>query len=206
MKPIVKLVILIATTLFPLGYAQAQTKSLKSQFKTLGDNEQVIERVQQMDSHQKIRVVQNRMMDRNNRLEAAIHFSGLTGGDTYVSTKNLGGMLQYHISPRWSVGLSYEKAYNELTTEGARRYEAAFRCQQADSACAKEFPSVDFPIDTKLASVTFYPVYGKLNLFDAGISQFDLYTSIAFGQKTLDTGSTDVIAGSIGAGVLTLRM
>ncbi len=192
---------LVAFSFLQAGLAQAQTKSLKNDFKTLGDNEEVIERVQKLDSRQKIRVVQNRMMDRNNRIELAMNFGGVSGGDSYVNTKNLGGMLQYHLTPRWSVGLGYEKAYNDLTIEGSRRYESAFNCQQSDVACAEKFPSVDFPVDTKLASLTFYPVYGKLNLFDSGISQFDLYTSIAYGQKTLNSGVTNVIAGSIGAGI-----
>ncbi len=189
---------IILISLFNLTLAHAETKSLKTQFQTLGDNSEVVERVQKLDSRQKVRVVQNRMMDRTNRLELAANFGALSGGDAYVETKNLGLMLQYHLTPRWSFGLSYEKAYNQLNREGQIRYDNAFACAPN---CTSTVPKVDFPLDTKLISVTFYPIYGKLNIFDMGITQFDLYTTLAYGQKTLNSGVSDVIAGSVGAGV-----
>lgn len=197
----ISLCLLLLVSIANLSLAHADAKSLKKEFQTLGDNQVVIDRVQKLDSQQKIRVVQNRMMDRNNRLELALNFGALSGGDSYVQTKNLGAMLQYHISPKWSVGLTYEKDYNNLNAEGSSRYDAAFQCQKTDPACATRFPAVDFPIDNRLLSVTFYPIYGKLNLFDSGIAQFDLYTTLAYGQKTLNSGISNVLAASIGAGV-----
>ncbi len=181
--------------------AQAQTKSLKKDFQSLGDNQQVTERVQQLDNQQRIRVVQNRSMDRNNRLEAAVTFGMLSGADSYVESKNMGGMLNYHITPRWSLGVSYIKDSNSLTAEGSRLYDAAFACRQTDPNCDQRFPSIDFPLETKMAAISFYPIYGKLNVFDSGIAQFDIYTSFGYGQKKLDSGSTDVISGSLGAGI-----
>ena len=181
--------------------ARAEKKSLTNDFETLGDNKEVIERVQKLDSRQKVRVVQNRLMDRNNRLEAALNLGLLSGGDSYVQTKNLGGMLQYHLTPRWSFGLSYEKNYNSLTSEGARRYDTAYARQLADSSCPERYPSVDFPLDSKMVSVSFYPIYGKLNLFDSGIAQFDLFTTVGYGQKTLNSGVSNVISASLGVGI-----
>lgn len=195
-KTTLVLILCLAATL-----ASAQTKSLKKDFQSLGDNEQVIERVQKLDNQQRIRVVQNRLMDRNNRLEAAVSFGMLSGADSYIESKNFGGMLNYHITPRWSVGVSYIKDSNKLTAEGSRLYDDAFACRQDDPNCDKRFPSIDFPLETKMASVSFYPIYGKLNLFDAGIAQFDIYTSLGYGQKKLDSGTSDVISGSLGAGI-----
>ncbi len=190
------LLILLTSTI-----AHAEKKSLTNEFETLGDNKEVIERVQKLDSRQKVRVVQNRMMDRNNRLEAALNLGLLSGGDSYVQTKSLGGMLQYHLTPRWSFGVSYEKNYNTLTSEGARRYDTAYACQQADAACPERYPSVDFPLDTKMVSVSFYPIYGKLNLFDSGIAQFDLFTTFGYGQKTMNSGVSNVLSASLGVGL-----
>ncbi|MBC7740942.1 MAG: outer membrane beta-barrel domain-containing protein [Bdellovibrionaceae bacterium] len=192
--------ITLAATLLNISAAYGETKSLKSDFKTLGDNQEVIDRVQKLDSRQKVRVVQNRMMDRNNRVEVAMTFGALSGADAYVDTKNLGGMLQYHLTPRWSFGVGYEKAYNNLNSEGTRLYDKAANCQRTGT-CNDEFPKIDSPIDTKLVSVSFYPIYGKLNMFDSGIAQFDIFTTLAYGQKTLKSGNSDVIAGSLGAGV-----
>ncbi len=197
----ISLSLLLLVSVGNLSLAEAETKTLKSDFQTLGDNQEVIDRVQKLDNQQRIRVVQNRMMDRNNRLELALNLGALSGGDSYVQTKNLGAMLQFHINPKWSVGLTYEKDYNSLNAEGSRRYDAAFECQKTDPSCATRFPAVDFPIDTRLLSVTYYPIYGKLNLFDAGIAQFDLYTTLAYGQKTLNSGISNVLAASVGAGV-----
>lgn len=200
MKTFKAVLVFSALTLLT-SLSQAQTKNLKKDFQTLGDNKDVVERVKNLDNQQRMRVVQNRLVDRNNRLEIAGLFGLVSGADNYVSTKNWGGMLQYHINSKWSLGVSYEKANNTLTDEGARRYDEAYACQQANSICAKTAPRVDFPLDTKLVSVTYYPIYGKLNIFDSSIAQFDLYTSLAAGRKTLESGETNVYAASIGVGV-----
>lgn len=180
----------------------AETNSnLKKEFQTLGDNKAVIERVKKMDSQQKVRIVQNRLVDRNNRIEIAADFGSLFGADTYVKTSNLGGQLQYHLNPNWSFGAEYHKAYNDLTAEGQRQYDQAFACQQQGPGCTQRFAGVDFPLETKMITVSFYPIYGKLNLFDAGIAQFDIYTLIGYGQKKLNSGNSDVIAAGLGIGI-----
>jgi outer membrane immunogenic protein len=188
-------IVLLAATL-----SQAQSKNLKKDFQSLGDNQDVVERVKNLDNQQRMRVVQNRLMDRTNRVELALNFGLVSGADAYVQTKNFGGQLQYHITPRWSVGLAYEKAYNNLTAEGTRIYDAEYACQQA-GACGTKYPAVDFPLETKLVSVSFYPIYGKMNLFDSSIAQFDLFTSLGFGKKKLDSGESDVYAASLGVGI-----
>ena len=40
-----------------------------------------------------------------------------------------------------------------------------------------------------------------MNLFDSSIAQFDIYTLLGFGKKTLNSGVTDVLAGGLGVGV-----
>ncbi len=201
MKPQILKTVLVLILGLTATSALAQTKSLTKEFQSLGDNEQVIDRVKKLDNQQRIRVVQNRLVDRNNRLEAAVSFAMLSGADSYVESKNLGGMLNYHITPRWSVGVAYIKDSNKLTAEGSRLYDAAFTCRQEDPSCDKRFPAIDFPLETKMVAVSFYPIYGKLNLFDSAIAQFDIYTSVGYGQKKLDSGTSDVVSGGLGIGI-----
>lgn len=184
-----------------LVHAADSDSSLKKEFQTLGDNKDVIERVKKMDSQQKVRIVQNRLVNRNNRIELAADFGALFGADSYVKTSNLGAQLQYHLNPNWSFGVEYHKSYNDLSAEGKRMYDRSYACQQNGSGCQERFPGVDFPLETKMATISFYPIYGKLNLFDSSIAQFDIYTLLGYGQKTLNSGDTDVFAAGLGVGV-----
>ncbi len=182
--------------------AFAETSSdLKKEFQTLGDSKEVNERVRKLENQQRVRIVQNRLVDRNNRIEIALDYGSLFGADTYVKTNQLGLKLQYHLNPQWSFGGEYQKFYNTLTAEGTRQYDAAYACQQQDSNCPQRFVGIDFPLESKLATVSFYPIYGKLNLFDAAIVQFDLYTLLGFGKKTLNSGESDVLAAGLGVGI-----
>jgi outer membrane beta-barrel protein len=179
----------------------AQTrKDLKSQFETLGDNKDVVERVRRLDSHQKVRVVQNRLVDRNHRLELAFDAGLMSGGDSYVNTLNYGGKIQYHLTPRWSFGLEYNKSNNSLTDEGKRIFDKAYQAQLNDPASPERFPAIDFPLETRMATISFYPIYGKMNLFDSGIAQFDIYTLLGYGTKFLNSGETSVTAAGLGSG------
>ncbi|MFN8943421.1 MAG: outer membrane beta-barrel domain-containing protein [Pseudobdellovibrionaceae bacterium] len=46
-----------------------------------------------------------------------------------------------------------------------------------------------------------YPIYGKLNLFDSGVAQFDLYGTLGYGQMSLRSGSASGMMAGLGAGV-----
>ena len=59
------------------AHAQSPRKSLRADFQNLGDNDEVVERVRNLDNRQKVRVVQSRVVDRNNRIELSGNFSGL---------------------------------------------------------------------------------------------------------------------------------
>jgi outer membrane beta-barrel protein len=199
MKKLFSVSLLIVLTFAQIAQAEGK-KNLKEEFQTLGDNEEVVDRVRKLDTQQRVRVVQNRLVDRNNRLELSVNMGGVTGGDSYVTTYNTGANLQYHITPRWSLGVEYSKATNKLTDEGKRQYDAAYEAQKNDPESPQRFPAVDFPIDTKMATISFYPVYGKLNLFDWSIAQFDLYTLLGYGSKKMNSGETPTYAAGLGSG------
>lgn len=202
MKALVLILSLFILANIAVAADSNNNSSLKKEFQTLGDNKDVIERVKKMDSQQKVRIVQNRLVDRNNRIEIAADFGALFGADTYVKTSNLGAQLQYHLNPNWSFGFEYQKAYNDLSAEGQRQYDKAYACQQGgESGCTERFVGVDFPLETQMATISFYPIYGKMNLFDSGIAQFDVYTRLGYGKKKLHSGSSDVIAAGLGIGI-----
>ncbi len=176
-------------------------KDLKSEFSTLGDNQDVVDRVKNMDSHQKVRIVQNRLVDRNNRIELAANYAFNGGGDSYVKTQNIGARLEYHFNPRWSAGLHYQKSYNVLTPEGVNQFDSAAAAQKIDPASPNRFPAVDYPLESQMATVSFYPIYGKMNLFDSGIAQFDVYLQLGFGKMSLLTGDSDLYSVGLGSGI-----
>ncbi|MEZ4872065.1 MAG: outer membrane beta-barrel domain-containing protein [Bdellovibrionales bacterium] len=65
---------------------------------------------------------------------------------------------------------------------------------------ASSLPSVDRPLESSYAVLSWYPLYGKLNFFDSSIAQFDIYTLIGGGQVKLDSGSSNsmIYGGGIG--------
>jgi outer membrane beta-barrel protein len=195
------LTILTAIIGLSLSVAAETQKNLKDEFQSLGDNKAVAERVRNLDNQQRVRIVQNRLVDRNNRVELAVNYSYLGGADSYVQSQNVGGMLQYHISPRWSLGAEFQRSYNALTDEGQRQFDLAQVAQQNDPSSSQRFPSVDFPLETKLATISFYPIYGKLNLFDLSVAQFDVYLLLGAGKKTLNSGESDAYAAGLGTGI-----
>lgn len=181
--------------------ASAEKKDLKNEFSTLGDNQDVIERVKNMDSRQKVRIVQNRLVDRNNRIELGANYAYNGGGDTYVRSQNVGGQLEYHINPRWSLGAHYQKSYNTFTPEGKNQLDSALADQKVNPGSSKKWAAIDYPLETMLATISYYPVYGKMNLFDSGIAQFDMYLQAGYGQMNLNSGASDIYSLGLGAGV-----
>lgn len=176
----------------------SSSQSMKKDFETLGDNQVFADRVKNMNADRKVRIVQNRIVDLNNRLELSIGYGvNGSGGDNYVTTTNLGGQLDWHFSPRWAIGLRYEKFYNELSKEAEAQFDRALN----DSTGTQIFPSVDVPLSSTIATATFAPIYGKLNLFDLSIAHFDVYTVVGAGQIELKSGKTEIYTGGLGMSI-----
>jgi outer membrane immunogenic protein len=180
--------------------ASAQSK-LSKEVSDLGANKSLKERVQNLDSAQRTRIVQNRTVDRNLRLELGLSAGRLSGGDSYLQTENASGYLEFHFTPRWSVGIRHSKYFNKLTDEGRQVYDRAWALQQADAGDTSSFSGVDYMKESTQGSISFYPIYGKLNVFDASVVHFDVYTTLRAGQLKLQSGSTNIYAGGVGTGV-----
>jgi len=181
--------------------ATTEQQPLSKQFDSLGDNQVFVERVQKMDNEQRVRIVQNRIVDLDNRVEIGGNYGLAGGGDSYVKTSNLGALLEYHFNPRWAVGLRYEHFYNSLTSEGKSYYDRASHAQSVDPASGTQFVGVDAPKDSGMLTASYAPIYGKLNLFDMGVAHFDVYTMVGYGKMRLLSGTSDTIAAGGGLAV-----
>lgn len=168
--------------LFGISSARAE-KDWTKDMKNLGGNEKIIQRAQAIHSAQRVRIVQNRAVNRRMRLEVGGQFGGVAGGDSYLSIRDMGGFAEFHISPRWSVGARYIQHASKLTSEGDVAYSRA----ESDYKTGRNFmvPLVDDPMNTVMGTVSFFPLYGKVNLFDRGVTQFDFYVMAGGGQVTL---------------------
>jgi outer membrane beta-barrel protein len=61
-------------------------------------------------------------------------------------------------------------------------------------------PDIDYPKGQALAMVNWFPVYGKLNLYDLGVVHFDIYAVGGGGQVFLRSGNTATYTAGGGVG------
>ncbi len=163
-------------------------------FDTLGGNNVLLEKVKDLNPDTKVSIVQDRVVSRRNRFELSSEFSSVVGGDSYNATRNAGINLNYHINPQWSLGLKYEKSFNKLTKEGQ------YMIDQAIATGQPTIPDIDYQKQSYMALVNFYPIYGKMNLYDLGIVHFDVYGIAGYGNVDLRSGtkSTMTFGGGLG--------
>jgi outer membrane immunogenic protein len=186
------LIVLLFALLLSLTATADTSKSIdmKKDFDSLGDNDAVIQRAKALDPKNKYKVVQGRTVDRNMKLELGISGGLKAGGDPYYSSMDLGANLDFHFSPYWSVGARYYHSYNSLTSEG----QAAYQSAEANPGTYSNLPAQDYASDTALGVVEWYPLYGKLDIFEKGISHFDLYTLAGYGDTFLTSGAAGTLA------------
>ncbi len=157
-------------------------------FDSLGGNDVLINRARLLQPDKQIKIVQERIVDLHQRSEFSLGYGNVIGGDAYLQTRMLLLNYHFHIDPRWSVGLSYFEAYNELTREGY------FLIHEEDLV-----PDVDQPDSGYELMVNFAPLYGKINMFDLGVVQFDVYLTGSYGRMELESGETGLF--SVGGGL-----
>jgi len=161
---------------------------------SLGASRDLVRKARKVNPDNKISIVQKRAVDRNLRLETSVGYGFISGGNPYLDSRQLGVDLDFHITPRWSIGARYASFDNDLSSEGQRVY--------SDSVASGVAPDVnDFAKDAAMATVTWYPVYGKINLFNWNVTQFDIYLTAGYGQIQLNrSGGTDIMTVGGGAG------
>lgn len=189
---------LILVSLF--AFNAWSSEDLSAKMNALGANKDLMRKAKAIDPENRVRVVQNREVDRHMRLELGVNYGMAAGGDSYVNSNLLGGQLDFHLTPRWSVGARYYNVSNTLTPEGKEVFDdAEARAERGDTSFRR--PAVDYAKDMWLAVANWYPVYGKMNLFDAAISQFDVYVLGGAGQINLSSGTAPVYTAGGGVGI-----
>ncbi len=174
--------------------ASATEKDLDS----LADDSALIERAKAMDPKNRVQIVQKRAVDRNLRLEIGGNYGYASGGDSYLQSQNLGAYMDFHIIPKLSVGFRYNNYINNLTPEGKSAYQTASQ-QAQDNTTGALVPVVDSPVNTELATLAWYPVYGKMNFFNSWVPHFDLYVLGGYGKTQTTSGlNSDTFAGGLG--------
>lgn len=189
------------TTTAPAAPAATPESGLAQDFDSLGGNRILMDRAKALEPETQTWIVQNRMVSREHRFEIAPEYSGTTSGDTYNQTQNFGLNVHYHITPRWSVGVKYNKSFNHLTPEGEamiRRATDAF--ERNPSRSSPIYPEIDYPKQETLALLNWYPIYGKMNMFDKGVAHFDLYLLGGAGTVQLVSGASSALTAGGGVG------
>lgn len=190
------LTILLATSM--AAFAKGKNADLDSDLDALGGNKDLMERANAIDPKNTTRVVQKREVDRDMRLELGLNYGIVAGGDPYVNTNNLGGQLDFHLDPHWSIGGRYYQSGNSLNAEGNKQFDQYNNLRAANPGANIPRPDIDYAKNTWLGTVAFYPFYGKLNLADLAITQFDVYFLAGYGQISLDQGTVPTYTGGIG--------
>lgn len=194
-KKILFALLLVVTSL------QASTEEKEtSEFDSLGGNSILLEKAAALQPEFNKSVVQSRTVNRRHRVELNSLFGGVFGGDTYTRTHSMGLGMQYHFTPRWSVGVRFEKNFNRLTTEGqalVERAERDFKYNPTNPTAT--IPDLDYPLQTATANVNWYPIYGKFSWLEKNVVQFDVYGLLGAGQVVLKSSTTSI--QEVGAGM-----
>lgn len=159
-------------------------------FDSLGGNDVLMNRAKVLQPEKDVSIVQNRIVDRTWRNELSAGYSNVLGGDAYLQTQMLALDYHLHINPYWSVGLGYFSAYNKLSEEARYLID--------DN---KLVPDVDQPDSGYELLANFSPIYGKLNIFNMGVVQFDVYGILSYGNIRLKSGETATYTWGAGFGL-----
>lgn len=173
---------LVALAMMQTTVARAE---VSDELDGLGSSKQAAERAARLESRTRIGIVQGRAVDRHWRVEIGANYGPVAYGDPYVSTQNAGANLDLHINPKFSLGVHYAHAFNQLTDEGQSRFDQARRSAQTSGDYS--IPQVSYPEQSVMGVINWYMTYGKLNFFDWKTVQFDIYSLAGAGQVQVST-------------------
>lgn len=182
-----------------LGACGASMAHAQSDFDSLGSNEGILKRARALNTQQQVRIVQKRAVDRDMRFEIGGGYGGVAGGNSYLNTQYWNGQLEFHFTPRISIGGRYTQYSNSLSKEGQAQFDFA-RSAQAAGRTDFTVPEIDSPKASAIGTISYYPIYGKLNLFDLTVVQFDLYVIGGYGTMQTNNGNSPTWTGGGGVG------
>ena len=193
---VLSIVLSISFSQFVLGV------DLLKDFDSLGGNGALLKRLRESSKGKGVQIVQNRVTDRTNRLELFSEYQYTSKGSTYLDSSSSALSFHFHINPHWSVGVKYNHFYNELTSEARDLINEALKVQKINSNVEMALiPELNWPKNSTTALISYYPIYGKANIFDLGIVHFDLYGTLGRGQMELRNGGSEILLGGVGLGL-----
>lgn len=185
---IVKKAIILTTLIFVSSRISLASELMKD-FDSLGGNSDLYKKAKALNPELKTQVVQNRIVDRRFRLEVSPTYINYWGGNPYIKSQSTGVELSFHLTPRWSIDVSYMFGFqNDVTSEWS------------SLVGLDVVPDLDAPQSTLMGFVTYYPIYGKLNIFDQ-VVHFDIYTSLGAGTAELTFGNQTTLGANLGLGI-----
>jgi outer membrane beta-barrel protein len=191
--------LILITALLLSSFAQAD---VMEDFDSLGGNDVLLEKAQAVRPETRVQVVQDRIVERRNRHEFNAEYQQIVGGYSYLDTNAIGANYQYHINPHWSLGAKYSYYTNKLSPEGDALVDKIDDVTAGRDEDIALIPELDWPLQSYMALVNWYPIYGKMNLYDLGILHFDIYLLGGYGQVQLEkSGDTPTYTAGGGMGM-----
>jgi outer membrane beta-barrel protein len=184
---------------FSGSFSQAQKAS--SSLNTLGGQEALLEKASPSVPVNTYRVEQRRVIDRDLRSEMTVGLGLVNGGDAYYRTNSATVQYDFHINTKWSLGLRQTFFFNELTAEGKSQFDYTEKTILAGAGNLGNAPVIDYPLRQTLATVSFYPLYGKMSWFESTVSYFDFYFLVGGGQMNLRFGNAPIYTGGGGMAI-----
>jgi outer membrane beta-barrel protein len=188
-KILVRRVVLLTCIFCPWAKAD-----LMEDFDSLGGNDVLYEKAKDLNPEQKVYVVQDRIVNRNWRMEFSPEYASVLGGDNFLNTRKYGFNVHLHVNPKFSFGVRYMSMTNTLSQDGENLISDTSQVGRAF------VPDIDFPKDEMLGQFSIYPIYGKMNLADLGIAHFDVYMTLGMGRMNLRSGSSSTWQAGGGVG------
>lgn len=177
--------------------SEKKTNSLLNDLSTLGDNQFLKPYIKSTSTSSEISVVQNRFYSRFNRQELLTGIGYSTSGPAYFKTTATSMFYKFYVSPKWSVGVNYSYFTNSLSSAGIQVIKNGEAKLKNDPDFAF-IPDMDYPKFSYAATASWYPSYGKLNLFNT-IMYFDLFVTSGLGKIILKHKPSSLLFLSFGS-------
>ncbi len=182
-----------------LFFGSVASADIMEDFDSLGGNDVLLDKAKALNPDAEIRVVQDRIVPRRWRHEFNLGYSNFIGGDSLLNTQSVNFDYHIHITPRWSIGAKYFKTYNGLSSEGEALVGNGGQLKDRIKDDETIIPELDQPSQGYMGVLSWYPMYGKINMANLGILHFDAYFSLGYGMMDLESGQSD--SYSIGGGL-----
>jgi outer membrane beta-barrel protein len=196
MKSTLKSLLLLSFLLSSQAFAKGNQQVDPQDVDSLGGNQPLMGMAQALDPQNRTRIVQKRTTDLHNRLEFDLGYGAVFGGDPYLNTQSFLVNADYHINPNWAISLRYNDYGSALNSEGQRMHNSY--TSAVNNGGTGYFADTDAPQQSGMAVAEWSPFYGKINLFDRKVVQFDIYALAGGGEIQLEEGWKSIYTGGVG--------